>query len=71
MPRNRPTTWDNIPEVFDYKYAAIIVGYHPVYLAKLIREGKFPGTKHGKKVLCTKNSVREWVERPQMDAQKI
>ena len=66
--KTRPVKWDSVPEIFDYKYAALIVGYTPHYLAKLIREGKFPGAKCGKKVLCTKTAVRAWVERPQIDA---
>lgn len=66
--KTRPVKWDSIPEVFDYKYAAMIVGYTPRYLAKLIREGKFPATKHGRKVICTKTAVRDWVEEPQQSA---
>ena len=60
--KTRPTKWDSVPEVFDYKYAAMIVGYSPKHLARLIRAGKFPGVKHGKKVLCTKEGVRSWLE---------
>lgn len=60
--KTRPTKWDSVPEVFDYTYAALIVGYTPHYLAKLIRNGRFPGRKCGKKIICTKEGVRAWLD---------
>lgn len=57
-----PTNWDTVPEVFDYSLAAIVTGYNVYYLQRMIREGKFPGVKHGKKVLCNKADVRAWCE---------
>lgn len=55
--------WASVPLVIDIDTAAIITGYHPVYLRKLAREGSFPAKQKSKKSkwFIGKDELHAWL----------
>lgn len=51
------------PEILDTLGASKILGYHPVYLAILVKEGKIQAEMVGKRLLFRRSEVLSFLEK--------
>lgn len=64
---NRPTSWEEVPLVFDLQYACMLLGYSYDWLQRLASANKFPAHKVGGNAKgnwrCEKSEVKDWLLR--------
>ena len=63
-----PTSWDDVPVMFDLPYACVLLGLSYEWLKRLAEQKKVPAHKVGKGWRFEKTELLEWFKSDKREA---